>query len=137
MAHKVTFEIPSRPVGFADIVSVVRKNNEKFGELRVSKGAVVWFPKLKWKARRLTWTQIDDPTAPPQRYDARFTADLHVGFKVAPNLHWTIGGTNIFDAQPTEQDPFETENGALWENVQMGINGAAYYTRLSWKLPAR
>lgn len=84
-----------------------------------------------------TWTQIDDPDAPPQRYDARFTADVHVGFRVAPNLHWTVGGTNIFDAQPTEQDPFETENGALWENVQMGINGAAYYTRLSWKMPAR
>ena len=84
-----------------------------------------------------TWTQIDDPTAPPQRYDPRTTADVYLGFRVAPNLQWTIGGTNIFDAQPTVQDPFETENGALWENVQMGINGAAYYTRLSWTMPAR
>ena len=42
---------------------------------------------------------------------------------------------NILDEQPTEQDPYETENGALWENVQMGINGAAYYTRLSFRLP--
>jgi iron complex outermembrane recepter protein len=84
-----------------------------------------------------TWTQIDDPSAPPQRYDARFTADVHFGFRIAPNLQWVIGGTNIFDSQPTEQDPFETENGALWENVQMGINGAAYYTRLTWRMPGR
>jgi iron complex outermembrane recepter protein len=83
-----------------------------------------------------TWTQIDDPSAPPQRYDARATTDVHVGFRLADNLQWTIGGVNIFDVQPTAQDPFETENGALWENVQMGINGAAWYTRLSYRLPA-
>ncbi|HEX6176820.1 MAG TPA: TonB-dependent receptor, partial [Thermoanaerobaculia bacterium] len=84
-----------------------------------------------------TWTQIDDPTAPPQRYDPRLTTDVYVGFNLANNLQWTIGGTNIFDAQPTEQDPFETENGALWENVQMGINGAAWYTRLNYRIPVR
>jgi iron complex outermembrane receptor protein len=84
-----------------------------------------------------TWTQIDDPTAPSQHYDPRVTADVHVGFTLPRNLGLTIGGTNIFDATPTEQDPFETENGALWENVQMGFNGAAYYVRVSWKMPGR
>lgn len=82
-----------------------------------------------------TWSQVDDPFAPSQHYDPRVSTDLYVGFEVAENLQWTIGGTNIFDAMPTSQDPFETENGALWENLQMGINGAAYYTRLSWRLP--
>ncbi len=43
----------------------------------------------------------------------------------------------MFDAVPTAQDPYETENGAEWENVQMGFNGAAYYTRLSWRPAAR
>ena len=80
-----------------------------------------------------TWTQIDDPTAPPQRYDSRVTTDLHVGFELRPNLQLTVGGTNVFDEMPTAQDPFETENGALWENVQMGINGAAYFVRVNWK----
>lgn len=80
-----------------------------------------------------TWTQIDDPTAPPQHYDARFTTDLHVGFHLPRNLALTIGGVNVFDEQPTAQDPNETENGALWENVQMGFNGAAWYVRLNWK----
>lgn len=59
MAHKVTFEIPSRPVGFKDLVFRVRKNNAKFGELRVSQGAVVWIPAVKSKGRRLSWKQID------------------------------------------------------------------------------
>ena len=84
-----------------------------------------------------TWTQIDDPTAPPQHYDARVSTDLHFGYELPRNVKLTVGGTNIFDVQPTEQDPFETENGAEWENVQMGFNGAAYYVRLNWKIPGR
>ena len=83
-----------------------------------------------------TWSQVDDPDAPSQNYDPRVVTDLYVGFEIANGLQWTIGGTNIFDVQPTSQDPLETENGALWENVQMGFNGAAYYTRLSWRRPA-
>jgi hypothetical protein len=59
MAHKVTFEIPSRPVGFKDLVFKVRKNGAKFGELRVSQGAVVWIPAEKSKGRRLSWIQVD------------------------------------------------------------------------------
>ncbi len=81
-----------------------------------------------------TWTQIDDPTAPPQRYDPRVTTDLNIGYDIMENLMVTVGGMNIFDVTPTAQDPFETENGALWENVQMGFNGAAYYVRLNWRM---
>ena len=81
-----------------------------------------------------TWTQIDDPAAPPQRYDARVTTDVHFGYALPRNVTLTIGGTNIFDEYPTAQDPFETENGAEWENVQMGFNGAAYYVRLNVKM---
>lgn len=84
-----------------------------------------------------TWTQIDDPDGPAQKYDPRITADLHVGYDLGRGLRFIAGGTNIFDAQPTAQDPFETENGALWENVQMGINGASYYTRIAWRSAAR
>jgi len=81
-----------------------------------------------------TWTQIDDPSAPPQHYDARFTTDLYFGYELPRNVTLTVGGTNIFDEYPTSQDPFETENGGEWENVQMGFNGAAYYVRLGWKI---
>jgi iron complex outermembrane receptor protein len=82
-----------------------------------------------------TWTQIDDPSAPPQRYSPRTTLDLSVGFDLRDDMTLTVGGSNIFDAEPTEQDPAETENGALWENVQMGINGAFYFARISFRLP--
>ncbi|HUR83030.1 MAG TPA: TonB-dependent receptor [Thermoanaerobaculia bacterium] len=80
-----------------------------------------------------TWTQLDDPDSPAQHYDQRVTTDVHFGLELPRNLGLTFGGTNIFDVQPTEQDPFETENGARWENVQMGINGAAYYVRFTWR----
>ncbi|HEX8155001.1 MAG TPA: TonB-dependent receptor, partial [Thermoanaerobaculia bacterium] len=80
-----------------------------------------------------TWTQLDDPASPSQHYDPRFSTDVHVGFELPRNLGLTIGGTNVFDAMPTAQDPNETENGAEWENVQMGINGAAWYLRLHWR----
>ena len=81
-----------------------------------------------------TWTHLDDPTSPPQHYDARFSTDLHLGFELPRNLSLTLGGMNVFDVQPTAQDPAETENGGRWENVQMGFNGAAWYVRLKWKM---
>ncbi len=38
---------------------------------------------------------------------------------------------------PTEQDPNDTENGARWENIQMGFNGAGYFARLAYKVPGK
>jgi iron complex outermembrane recepter protein len=81
-----------------------------------------------------TWTHLDDPTAPPQRYDARVSTDVHFGYELPRNLTLTVGGANIFDVEPTEQDPAETENGGRWENVQMGFNGAAWYVKLKWRM---
>jgi hypothetical protein len=59
MVQHVTFEVPARPVGVKDLVFVVRRNRAKFGELRVSRGAVVWIPANKSKGRRLSWQQLD------------------------------------------------------------------------------
>lgn len=81
-----------------------------------------------------TWTQLDDPTAPPQHYAPRWTADVDFGFELSARFRLVVGGTNIFDAMPTEQDPNETENGARWENIQMGFNGAGYFARLAYKV---
>ena len=79
-------------------------------------------------------TQLDDPSAPPQVYDSRVATDVHFGLELPRNLSLTVGGTNIFDVEPTAQDPNETENGGLWENVQMGFNGAAWYVRVGWRM---
>jgi len=82
-----------------------------------------------------TWSQVDDPFAPPQHYLPRWTTDVHVGYDLTDWLGLVVGGTNIFDEQPTEQDPNETENGGLWENVQMGFNGASYFARVVYRVP--
>lgn len=59
MAHDVKFSVPHRPVGAADIEFTVRRNKQKFGELRRSKGAVVWIPADKSYGRHLSWLQND------------------------------------------------------------------------------
>jgi iron complex outermembrane receptor protein len=81
------------------------------------------------------WSQLDDPTLPGQRYAPRTTLDLSFGYDFTPAIGITIGGANVLDEQPTEQDPNETENGALWDNVQMGFNGAFYFARVTYRLP--
>lgn len=84
-----------------------------------------------------TWSQLDDPNSPNQHYDPRLTTDVFFGYEIADGLELVVGGANIFDEMPTRQDPNETENGGLWENVQMGFNGAAYYLRLNYRFSGK
>lgn len=59
MAHKVTFSLPERELGRADIVVVVKRGNAVFGKLLMSKGGIVW--RRKWKAKRgkkLSWRAL-------------------------------------------------------------------------------
>lgn len=57
--HKVNFNLPSRPLASADIIFSVQEDGEKFGELRISKGALVWFPKNKQFGTRMSWKKLD------------------------------------------------------------------------------
>jgi len=57
--HQVLFEVPSRPVGKVDIVFTIRENGQKFGELRISKGNLMWTPANKQKRKRLSWKKLD------------------------------------------------------------------------------
>ena len=54
MAHYVTFTVPERELGNADIEFHAWNDDEKVGTLRVSKGALEWFPKDSKKGRKLT-----------------------------------------------------------------------------------
>ena len=54
--HDVSFEIPTRPLGRADVSFRVKQNECALGTLTVSNGSVVWFPrgthygyKMKWE----------------------------------------------------------------------------------------
>ncbi len=66
-------------------------------------------------------------------YEAKTTTDLSLAYRISPRLTFTLGGTNIFNVYPTQQDT-ETETGGLWDAVQMGTSGAFYFVRLNLNL---
>ncbi len=73
------------------------------------------------------------PPVPNAHYEAKTSADLSFTWAFSDKTKLTLGGTNIFDVTPTEQDPNETDNGFKYESVQFGLNGAAWFARLSHK----
>ncbi len=67
-------------------------------------------------------------------YDAKIVTDLTFGFQIVKQVKLTVGSNNLFNIYPTKQDESgNTEAGGYWDAVQMGFNGAYYYTRLSFK----
>jgi iron complex outermembrane receptor protein len=70
---------------------------------------------------------------PNQHYEAKTSADLSFTWAFTEKTKLTVGGTNIFNVHPTAQNPDETDNGFRYESVQFGLNGAAYFARLSHK----
>ncbi|MDH7445803.1 TonB-dependent receptor [Aquimarina sp. 2201CG14-23] len=65
-------------------------------------------------------------------YGSKITADLNLGYKLTDNLKFTLGGNNIFNEYPDQQNDGETEAGGYWDAVQMGFSGAYYYARLDF-----
>ncbi len=65
-------------------------------------------------------------------YDSKVTADLTLSYKLSKNFNFTLGGNNIFNAYPTQQDYGSTDSSGYWDSVQMGFAGAYYYTRLGF-----
>ena len=61
MAHQLflNVNVQDAPVGTRDVVFLVYKDDEKFGELRISKGAVVWRGKFDQYGRKLSWAKFD------------------------------------------------------------------------------
>ncbi|MGZ5182402.1 MAG: TonB-dependent receptor, partial [Ramlibacter sp.] len=71
------------------------------------------------------------PPVPNQHYEPKTSADLSFTWSFTDKTKLTVGGTNIFNVHPTVQDPNETDNGFKYESVQFGLNGAAYFARVS------
>jgi iron complex outermembrane receptor protein len=65
-------------------------------------------------------------------YEPKTSADLAFTWSFDRNTKVTVGAANIFNVKPTKQDPNETDNGFIYDSVQFGLNGAAYFARL-WK----
>ena len=58
--HDVTFSIPARELGKADIEFEIKKNGSKFGTLKVSKGSVVWVLKDFTYGYKIGWVKFDE-----------------------------------------------------------------------------
>lgn len=56
--HYVTIETPPLEVRRADINILVRKGSQKLGDLRISKGAAVWFPNGNSYGHKLSWSEL-------------------------------------------------------------------------------
>jgi len=66
-------------------------------------------------------------------YGAKIVSDLTVGYQLTKQLKWSVGANNFMNVYPDKQDEQgNTEAGGYWDAVQMGFNGAYYYTRLGF-----
>lgn len=59
MAHEVSFDIPERLLGRADIKFTVKENGSVLGTLTVSNGSIVWFPKGTTYGCKMGWSKFD------------------------------------------------------------------------------
>ncbi len=70
---------------------------------------------------------------PNQRYEAKTSADISATYSFTEKAKLTLGATNVADVFPTRQDANETDNGHIYESVQFGLNGAAWFGRFWYK----
>ncbi|PIV35663.1 MAG: TonB-dependent receptor [Lysobacterales bacterium CG02_land_8_20_14_3_00_62_12] len=91
-----------------------------------------WNPNLKFiYFGAQTLGTFSGPPVPNQHYSARASADLSLSYAFTDSTRFTVGATNIFDSFPSRQNADETDNGHVFESVQFGLNGAAWFARLS------
>jgi hypothetical protein len=57
--HDIDIEIPPKVVLNSDVRFVVRSDDQKLGELLVSRGSIAWVPGHSPKAIHLRWEQFD------------------------------------------------------------------------------
>lgn len=67
---------------------------------------------------------------PNAHYKAKTSADVSATYAFTENTKFTLGVTNILNVEPTRQNPDETDNGHIYESIQFGLNGTAYFARL-------
>ncbi|PZR23747.1 MAG: hypothetical protein DI535_23330 [Citrobacter freundii] len=60
MAHNVTFTIPDRELGNADLEFKVKKDQAMFGTLKISRGAIVWVPKDHKHGFKMNWSKLSE-----------------------------------------------------------------------------
>jgi hypothetical protein len=71
MAHYVTFDLPTRELGKADVRFTIKQDGEEFGELEVSRGAIVWYPKGLQYGHKLSWSDLNRASQKYPRVELR------------------------------------------------------------------
>lgn len=57
--HDVSFTIPERSLGKADVSFSVKQDGSMLGTLAISNGSLVWFPKGTTNGCKMSWTRFD------------------------------------------------------------------------------
>ncbi|MEX1185610.1 MAG: hypothetical protein WEA80_03390 [Gemmatimonadaceae bacterium] len=57
--HDVSFSIPQRALGKADVKFQVKRDGSVHGTLEVSNGSLVWFPKGTTYGLKMSWVKFD------------------------------------------------------------------------------
>jgi hypothetical protein len=57
--HDVSFSIPERELGKADVEFVVKQDSLVLGTLAVSNGSLVWFPSRTTYGYKIGWGKFD------------------------------------------------------------------------------
>ncbi len=58
--HDVSFSIPARALGKADVEFHVKRDGSAHGMLEVSNGSVVWFPKGTTYGFKVGWKKFEE-----------------------------------------------------------------------------
>jgi len=58
--HDVSFNIPQRALGKADVEFIVKRDGALLGTLAVSNGSIVWFPKGNVYGFKVGWKKFND-----------------------------------------------------------------------------
>ncbi|MCE7066805.1 TonB-dependent receptor [Dyadobacter sp. CY326] len=66
-------------------------------------------------------------------YKAKVQTDLTVNYRLNNHFAISVGGSNILNVYPDMSSPALTESGGGWDPVQMGSNGAFFFTRLGFR----
>ena len=67
-------------------------------------------------------------------YEAAFTLDLNLSYKITKGINVTVGANNLLNAYPTQQFDGWTDQGGFNDSVQMGADGRYIFGRIGFSL---
>jgi hypothetical protein len=57
--HDVSFNIPQRPLGKADVKFQIKRDGSVLGTLEISNGSLVWFAKGTSYGLKMSWVRFE------------------------------------------------------------------------------